>query len=139
LIASDYDADERFSISDRRSRPLILVGRLKPGVTRDQANAQLKVIAAAHEQAYPDDNKSQDLVVGTIDRLDISIRPQKHAGLATDGDCAGTRGDGAADVVHESREHDVGVRIGAAEGDRDPSCHRRARDRASCANCSCWA
>ena len=75
-IASDYDVDERFSISDRRRRPLILVGRLKPGVTRDQANAQLKVIAAAHEQAYPDDNKNQDLVVGTIDRLDISTRPQ---------------------------------------------------------------
>src|SRR5262245_4127141 len=75
-IASDYDADERFQISDRRSRPLILVGRLKPDVTRDQANAQLEIIAAAHEQAYPDDNKNQDLVVGTIDRLDISTRPQ---------------------------------------------------------------
>ena len=33
-IASDFDADGRFPISDRRSRPLILVGRLKPGVTR---------------------------------------------------------------------------------------------------------
>ena len=75
-IASDFDADGRFPISDRRSRPLILVGRLKPGVTRDQADAQLKVIAAAHEQAYPDDNKNQDLVVGTLDRLDISTRPQ---------------------------------------------------------------
>ena len=75
-IASDFDADGRFPISDRRSRPLILVGRLKPGVTRAQADAQLKVIAAAHEQAYPDDNKNQDLVVGTLDRLDISTRPQ---------------------------------------------------------------
>jgi predicted permease len=75
-IASDFDADGRFPISDRRSRPLILVGRLKPGVTRDQADARLKVIAAAHEQAYPDDNKNQDLVVGTLDRLDISTRPQ---------------------------------------------------------------
>jgi len=55
-IASDVDADGRFPISDRRSRPLILVGRLKPGVTRDQANAQLEVIAAAHERAYPDDS-----------------------------------------------------------------------------------
>ena len=75
-IASDLDANGSFSISDRRSRPLILVGRLKPGVTRQQADAQLKVIAAAHERAYPDDNKNQDLVVGTLDRLDISTRPQ---------------------------------------------------------------
>ena len=124
-IASDYDADGRFPISDRRSRPLILVGRLKPRVTRDQADAQLKVIATAHEQAYPDDNKNQDLVVGTLDRLDISTRPQEHEGLDADGDPTGTSGDGAADVVHESREHDVGVRIGASERDRDPSGHRR--------------
>jgi predicted permease len=78
-IASDVDGDARFPISDRRSRPLILVGRLKPGVTRDQADAQLKVMAAALEQAYPDDNKNQDLVVGTLDRLDISTRPQDDA------------------------------------------------------------
>ena len=75
-IATDPDADGRFPLSDRRSRPLILVGRLKPGVTRDQANAQLAIVAAAHEQAYPDDNKNQDLVVGPLDRLDISTRPQ---------------------------------------------------------------
>jgi predicted permease len=75
-IASDFDADARFPISDRRSRSLILVGRLEPSVTRDRANAQLEVIAAAHEHAYPDDNKNQDLVVGTLDRLDISTRPQ---------------------------------------------------------------
>jgi predicted permease len=79
LIASDFDADAPFPISDRRSRPLILVGRLEPGVTRDQANAQLEVIAAALERAYPDDNRNQDLVVGTIDRLDISTRPQDAA------------------------------------------------------------
>ena len=33
-IARDYDADAHLPISDRRSRPLILVGRLEPGVTR---------------------------------------------------------------------------------------------------------
>jgi putative ABC transport system permease protein len=70
------DAEARFPISDRRSRPLILVGRLKPGVTRDQANAQLASIAAAQAQAYPDDSKKQDFSVGTLDRLDISTKPQ---------------------------------------------------------------
>ena len=75
-VASDLDATGSFSIADRRSRPLIVVGRLKPGVSRQQADAQLKVIAAAHERAYPDDNQNQDLVVGALDRLDISTRPQ---------------------------------------------------------------
>jgi putative ABC transport system permease protein len=74
-IESDFDA-EGFPISDRRARPLIVVGRLRPGVTRDQADAQLKVIAAAHEQAYPDDNKNQDLVVRPLGRLGISTNPQ---------------------------------------------------------------
>src|SRR5262245_3028586 len=55
-LASDVDADGRFPISDRRSRPLILVGRLKPGVTRRQADAQPNVSSDAHQKAYPDDN-----------------------------------------------------------------------------------
>ncbi len=58
-----------------------MVGRLKPGVTRDQADAQLKVIAAAHEQAYPDDNKNQDLVVRRLGRLGISTNPQDDTQL----------------------------------------------------------
>jgi hypothetical protein len=58
------------------NRPLILVGRLKSGVTRQQADVQLKVIAAAHERAYPDDNKNQDLVVafGSARQKEIAIR-----------------------------------------------------------------
>ena len=112
-IASDFDADGRFPISDRRRRPLILVGRLKPGVTRAQADAQLKVIAAAHEQAYPDDNKNQDLVVGTLDRLDISTRPQDGMQI--------WRSD------RRVRRRSRSVLPSAARG------------RESCANCSCRA
>ena len=80
-IENDFDSDARFPISDRRSKPLIVVGRLQPGVTRDQADAQLKVIATAHEQAYPDDNKNQDLVVRTLGRIGISTSPQDDTQL----------------------------------------------------------
>lgn len=79
-IESDFDGGG-YPIADRRSKPLIVVGRLKPGVTREQADAQLKVIAAAHEQAYPDDNKNQDLVVRTLGRLGISTNPQDDTQL----------------------------------------------------------
>jgi putative ABC transport system permease protein len=79
-IESDFDGGGH-PIADRRSKPLIVVGRLKPGVTREQADAQLKVIAAAHEQAYPDDNKNQDLVVRTLSRLGISTNPQDDTQL----------------------------------------------------------
>ena len=80
-IESDFDSRDRFPISDRRSRPLILVGRLQPGLTRDHANAQLKVMAASHEQAYPGDNKNQDLVVRPLGRLGISTSPQDDSQL----------------------------------------------------------
>ncbi len=80
-IENDFDSDARFPISDRRSRPLIVIGRLKPELTREQADAQLKVIAAAHEQAYPDDNKNQDLIVRPLGRLGISTSPQDDTQL----------------------------------------------------------
>jgi predicted permease len=80
-IESDFDSGSRYSIADRRSKPLLIVGRLKPGMTRDQAEAQLKVISAAQEKAYPDDNKNQDLVARVPGRLGISTSPQNDSQL----------------------------------------------------------
>src|SRR5688572_23248737 len=60
FIESDFDARDSFPLSDRRNHSLIVIGRLKPGVSREQADEQLKVIAAAHEQAYPVENKNRD-------------------------------------------------------------------------------
>jgi predicted permease len=74
-IQSDFDSGG-FPIGDRRAHPLIVVGRLKPGLTQAQADQQLTIIAAAHEQAYPDENKNQDLIVRPLGRLGISTNPQ---------------------------------------------------------------
>ena len=41
-------------IADRRSRMMIAFARLKPGVTVDQAQADLSVVAHSMEQAHPD-------------------------------------------------------------------------------------
>jgi len=78
-IESDFDAHDSFALSDRRNHSLIVVGRLKPGISRPQANEQLKVIAAAHEKAYPDENKNQDLIIGSLGRLGISTNPQSDS------------------------------------------------------------
>lgn len=75
-IVADVDDEGRFQISDRRRRALILVGRLQPGVSREQANARLAVIAAARERASRDHDQPQDLIAGTLERLDISTKPQ---------------------------------------------------------------
>ncbi len=81
FIESDFDAKDDFQLSDRRKRSLILLGRLQPGVTREQADSQLKVIAAAHEQAYPAENKDQDYIVRPLSRLSISTSPQDDTDL----------------------------------------------------------
>ena len=67
-IESDFDSRDNFPLADRRNRSLILIGRLKPEITREQADQQLKVIAAAHEAAFPAENKNQDLVVSPLSR-----------------------------------------------------------------------
>src|SRR6185436_14773237 len=80
-IESDFDARDRFALADRRNHSLIVIGRLKPELTRAQADEQLKVVAAAHEQAYPDDNKNQDLLVRPLGRLGVSTNPQDDTQL----------------------------------------------------------
>ena len=81
LIESDFDARDQFPLSHRQNHSLILIGRLRPELTLDQANEQLRVIAAAHEQAYPAENKNQDLLVRPLSRLSISTSPQNDAEL----------------------------------------------------------
>ncbi len=81
VIESDFDSRDSFPLADRRNRSLILVGRLEPDITRQQADQQLKVIAAAHEAAFPVENKNQDLMVSPLSRLSISTSPQDDTQL----------------------------------------------------------
>jgi predicted permease len=76
LFENDFASRDSFPLSDRRNRSLLIVARLKPELTRDQANEQLKVISAAHEQAYPVENKDQDFLARPLSRLSISTSPQ---------------------------------------------------------------
>ena len=81
FIESDFDARDSFPLSDRRNHSLIVIGRLKPGISREQADQQLKVIAAAHEQAYPVENKNRDLLARPLGRLGVSTSPQDDTQL----------------------------------------------------------
>jgi predicted permease len=81
LIESDFDARDRFPLGDRRNHSLIMIGRLQPGLTMAQADQRLEVIAAAHEHAYPVENKNQDLIVRPLGRLGISTSPQDDSQL----------------------------------------------------------
>ena len=54
----------------RSSHNYVVVGRLKPGVTVDQAQAQMTLIAARLEQLYPSSNTAKGVVV---DRMQDSM------------------------------------------------------------------
>src|SRR5207245_11751958 len=54
---------------------LIVVGRLKPGVTRQSAEARLAVVASQMQKAFPAENKDQMLLVRHLSRLNVTINP----------------------------------------------------------------
>jgi predicted permease len=80
FLVNDFAAQVRpFSARDNHS--LILIGRLRPGVSLETAERQLLAVAAAMEQAYPAVNKNQGLVVRRLSRMSISTSPQSGGDL----------------------------------------------------------
>ena len=63
-------------VNRRNSHFVRLVGRLKPGVTIQQCNAELNAIAARLEKQYPDSNTDRtELVVGLHNDIVGDVRP----------------------------------------------------------------
>ena len=62
----------------RRGLFLFAFGRLKPGVSTDQAAVQLRTVFAGLEQAFPNDNKGRS--AGAVALLDARLNPQGEAG-----------------------------------------------------------
>ena len=100
----------------RGSHTLLGIGRLKPGVSGAQANAELRTLAAGLEKKYPETNTKwgaglqplSDELVG-----DVAGRPLRSL----------WRGRlRVADRERERRQSHAGARLRAAEGDRAASC-----------------
>lgn len=79
-VMNDFEGHAR-PLAARDNHALILVGRLKPGVTRQAADAQLAGVASQMEQAYPVENKNQTFVVHRLSRASISDRPVEDTQL----------------------------------------------------------
>jgi predicted permease len=60
LATQDLFTHDTGRITDRFSNWLVVGGRLKPGVSRAQAQAEVHVLAHQLELGYPDSNKNQD-------------------------------------------------------------------------------
>lgn len=119
-------------IQDRNCHDLVLVGRLKSGVTLEEANSYLQAISAQLGETYPGANHDQLITVAQLPRLAISTAPSNdRAQIATMGVLAlGLSGlvlllnlanmflaRGAA----RRKEFAVRQTLGAATADRRPS------------------
>jgi predicted permease len=65
----------------RGTHVLILVGRLRPGMTQKSADAQLATVASRLERAYPSENKDQTFIVHPLSRMSISTNPDTGGGM----------------------------------------------------------
>ena len=76
-LSEDATVSEFTPLTEQRgARVLDVIGRLKPGVTADQARAQMDLIAQALARQYPDENKNvaTTLVLPELERLVGSSR-----------------------------------------------------------------
>ena len=74
-VMNNSEAADKTAFGDRTGRDLMLVGRLKPGVTKKAADAVLKGIATNLEQAFPVEQKDQTFIVGPLPRFSTSNTP----------------------------------------------------------------
>jgi predicted permease len=80
VAMNDFATDGR-PFAARGSHTLMLVGRLKPGMSLAQADERLALSASRLEQAYPADNKQQTFVARPLARLSVSTGPSNDDGL----------------------------------------------------------
>jgi predicted permease len=80
VVMNDFEGHVK-PLAARDNNALILVGRLKPGVTLQGADAMLAVIASQMAKAYPAENKDQTLVARRPSRLSLSTNPTVDVGL----------------------------------------------------------
>ena len=78
-VANDFVNEKKQQLTDRQNDPLMLLARLKPGISLAAAQTQLQPLAARLEEEFPDVNKDQIFEVGKLSRLSISSNPVKDS------------------------------------------------------------
>ena len=74
-VANDFETDNRTALGDRKGTQLLVIGRLKAGVTAAAAEPALKTLAANLEQAFPVEQKDQTFMTEPLSRFATSTRP----------------------------------------------------------------
>ncbi len=80
-MMKDYVARPHFSLTDRGSRWLMVMGRLKPGATVPQAQANIAAIAGHLEQEYPQTNEQMGVAVYSVLQSPFSLKQNMRPAL----------------------------------------------------------
>ena len=82
-VVNDFEGNSRkVGLGDRAGQHLMIVGRLKPGLTSAAAEPAMKGLAANLEKAFPVEQKEQTFSLGPVSKSSISDRPSKDGELA---------------------------------------------------------
>ena len=82
-VQNDFqDSEKRTTLGDRAGQQLLIVGRLKPGMTATAAEPALKGLAANLEKAFPVEQKDQTFQIAPVSRHSVSTSPPGDGGLA---------------------------------------------------------
>ena len=80
VVTNDFEGRGK-SLEARDHYSLVVVGRLRTGMTAQKADAQLAVVASQLEAAYPAENRNQTFMTSQLSRLSISTGPASDAEL----------------------------------------------------------
>ena len=78
-VANDFETENKEKLDNRAGKQLMIVGRLKPGISAAAAEPALKALAANLEQAYPVEQKDQTFMLETLSRFSLSTSPSSGA------------------------------------------------------------
>ncbi len=81
VMMKDYVARPHFSLTDRGSRWLMVMGRLKPGATVAQAQSNIAAITRQLEEAYPQTNEQLGVEVYSVEHSPYSLKQNLHSSL----------------------------------------------------------
>ena len=82
VMMKDYVARPHFSLTDRSSRWLMVMGRLKPGATVQQGRAGIAAIARQLEESYPKTNEQLGVEVYSVAQSPYSLKRSLQSSLA---------------------------------------------------------
>ncbi len=74
-LVNDFQTEARKPLDDRTGTQLLIIARLKPGVSADAAAPALKTLAANLEQAFPVEQKNQTFITKPLSRFATSTSP----------------------------------------------------------------